>query len=148
MSDLSTLLLHKYWWVLLIIIAFNILRMFMPKLKGNAGEGLVNFATHLHLDPTVYHLLKDVTLPTQRGTTQIELSPRDVKLLRLFADNPGKVLSRDQLFDAGWGMDYLPSSRSLDQFISQLRKKIERDPSRPRIVVTVHAAGYRYPGEP
>jgi DNA-binding response OmpR family regulator len=82
-----------------------------------------------------------------RGSTPIELSPRDVKLLRLFADNPDRVLSRDELFDAGWGMDYLPSSRSLDQFISQLRKKIETDPTHPHIIVTVHAAGYRYPAD-
>jgi DNA-binding response OmpR family regulator len=80
-----------------------------------------------------------------RDSRAVELSPRDVKLLRLFAANPGKVISRDELFDAGWGMDYLPSSRSLDQFISQLRKKIEPDPANPRIIVTVHAAGYRYP---
>ena len=86
-------------------------------------------------------------LRAYRDDTPIELSPRDVKLLRLFSTNRGKVITRDELFDAGWGMDYLPSSRSLDQFISQLRKKIEADPSEPRIIVTVHAAGYRYPEE-
>ena len=81
-----------------------------------------------------------------RADVSVALSPRDVKLLALFAANPGKVLSRDDLFDAGWGMDYLPSSRSLDQYISQLRKRIEIDAKKPRIVVTVHSAGYRYPG--
>jgi DNA-binding response OmpR family regulator len=85
-------------------------------------------------------------LRARRGETVIELSVRDLKLLTLFASNPGKVLSRDDLFDAGWGVDYLPSSRSLDQYISQLRKKIEIDPKHPRIIVTVHNAGYRYPG--
>jgi len=85
-------------------------------------------------------------LRAYRGKTVITLSVRDLKLLSLFASNPGKVLSRDELFDAGWGMDYLPSSRSLDQYISQLRKKIEPNPGRPRIIVTVHNAGYRYPG--
>ncbi len=81
-----------------------------------------------------------------RDGTPIELSVRDVKILSLFASNPGKVLNRNDLFDAGWGVDYLPSSRSLDQYISQLRKKVELDSKSPVIIVTVHAAGYRYPG--
>jgi len=84
-------------------------------------------------------------LRARRGDTVIELSTRELKLLSLFASHQGKVLSRDELFDAGWGMDYLPNSRSLDQAISQLRKKIELDPKRPEIIVTVHTAGYRYP---
>ena len=87
-------------------------------------------------------------LRAYRDRTPIELSPRDVKLLQLFAGNRGKVVSRNELFDVGWGIDYLPSSRSLDQYISQLRKKIEVNPKKPRIVVTVHAAGYRYPEAP
>jgi DNA-binding response OmpR family regulator len=85
-------------------------------------------------------------LRAYRGDSVIELSTRDLKVLSLFASNPGKVLSRDELFDAGWGMDFLPSSRSLDQFISQLRKKIELDPKHPEIIKTVHNAGYRFPG--
>jgi DNA-binding response OmpR family regulator len=85
-------------------------------------------------------------LRASRGETVIPLSARDLKLLSLFASNPGKVLSRDDLYDTGWGQHYLPSSRSLDQYISQLRKKIEVDPRHPKIIVTVHNAGYRYPG--
>ena len=52
----------------------------------------------------------------------IQFTPKEMKLLVLFYKNKGKVLSRDLLYDCGWGLDYLPSSRSLDQFISQLRK--------------------------
>ena len=85
-------------------------------------------------------------LRAYRGETGIDLSTREVKLMSLFASNPGKVLTRDELFDTGWGVDYLPSSRSLDQYISQLRKKIEIDPGHPGIILTVHSAGYRYPG--
>ena len=84
-------------------------------------------------------------LRAYRGETVIELSVRDLKLLRLFAANRGKVISRNELFDVGWGYDYLPNSRSLDQYISQLRKKIETDPKNSRIIVTVHTAGYRCP---
>ncbi len=84
-------------------------------------------------------------LKAYRGAEEIELSVRDVRLLSLLAENRGKVVTRNQLFDAGWGVDYMPSSRSLDQYISQLRKKIEIDPKNFRIIVTVHTAGYRYP---
>jgi DNA-binding response OmpR family regulator len=56
------------------------------------------------------------------------------------------VVDRDTFFNVCWGYDHVPNSRSLDQHISQLRKRIERDPARPRIVRTVHGAGYRYDG--
>jgi two-component system, OmpR family, alkaline phosphatase synthesis response regulator PhoP len=84
-------------------------------------------------------------LQAYRGDSAIELSPRDVKLLCLFASNRGKVVSRNDLFDTGWGLNYIPNSRSLDQYISQLRKKIEKNPGRPEIIVTVPTAGYKYP---
>ncbi|MBI9098893.1 MAG: response regulator transcription factor [Spirochaetaceae bacterium] len=75
----------------------------------------------------------------------IEFSPREMRIISFFHKNRGKVLSRDQLYDCGWGQDYLPSSRSLDQFISQLRKKIEPDLSAPSLIITVPTAGYRHP---
>ena len=48
------------------------------------------------------------------------------------------------LFDAAWGYDYFPNSRSLDQHISRLRKVIELDSSHPQLIRTVHGIGYRY----
>ncbi len=83
-------------------------------------------------------------LRAHRGKKTIELSLRDVSILKLFANNMGKVLDRDTIFNECWGINYMPSSRTLDQHISQLRKRIERDPKQPVIIVTVHNAGYRY----
>ncbi len=86
-------------------------------------------------------------LRARRSGRVIDLSRREVELLALFAVNPGRVLDRDTILtilDACWGVDYVPSSRTLDQHISVLRKKIEPDPRRPRIIRTVHGAGYRY----
>lgn len=80
---------------------------------------------------------------TEDGT--ISFTPREMKILQFFYHNRGNVLTRDQLYDHGWGQAYLPTSRSLDQFISQLRKKIEIDPLRPSLIQTVPTAGYRYP---
>ncbi len=83
-------------------------------------------------------------LRAYRGGRPLRLTVRDVRLLRAFAAAPGRVLDRDALFDAGWGIAHLPNSRTLDQHISQLRKRIERDPKNPLIIRTVHTAGYRY----
>ncbi|MGK0289147.1 MAG: two-component system alkaline phosphatase synthesis response regulator PhoP [bacterium] len=74
----------------------------------------------------------------------IEVSLRDIKILQLFYQNIGKILSRDEIFDACWGMDHMPNSRTLDQHISQLRKRIEIDPKNPKIIQTIRGVGYRY----
>jgi len=79
-----------------------------------------------------------------RDEQTIELSYREVNILHLFAERPGQVLDRDTLFNHCWGMDYFPSSRTLDQHISKLRKRIEIDSKNPLIIQTVHGRGYRY----
>lgn len=83
-------------------------------------------------------------LRAYRGTTDLQLSPRDLKVLRLLHEKRGKVVDRNKLADEVWGIDYFPESRALDQHISQLRKRIEKDPANPRIIRTVHGAGYRF----
>jgi DNA-binding response OmpR family regulator len=85
-------------------------------------------------------------LRAYRGKQTLDLQPRDILLLRAFAQNRGRVLDRDTLFDVGWGVAHLPNSRTLDQHISQLRKRIEIDPKDPQIIRTVHTIGYRYDG--
>ncbi len=89
-----------------------------------------------------------VVYPSQlraaRHNKVIDLSLRDIKILTLLSEKEGKVVSRDSLFDYCWGRDYLPSSRTLDQHISKLRKLIEVDPKHPEIIQTVHGVGYRY----
>jgi DNA-binding response OmpR family regulator len=74
----------------------------------------------------------------------VELSLREVSILSYFAENSGRVLDRDSIFNSCWDMNYFPNSRTLDQHISKLRKKIETDPKNPEIIETVHGAGYRY----
>lgn len=79
-----------------------------------------------------------------RDDVSIELSLRDCQILQLLADNPNEIITRDLLFNRCWGTNYLPNSRTLDQQISQLRKRIELDPKSPQIIRTVHGVGYRY----
>jgi DNA-binding response OmpR family regulator len=83
-------------------------------------------------------------LRARRGDKAIELSLRDIKILSLLHAHSGQVISRDMLYDYAWGREYLPSSRTLDQHISKLRKAIENDPATPLIIQTVHGVGYRY----
>jgi DNA-binding response OmpR family regulator len=83
-------------------------------------------------------------LRARRDKEAFDLSLRDVCILRTLYLNRGNVVDRNALFDACWGHHYLPSSRSLDQHVSQLRKRIERDPKVPAIIQTVHGHGYRF----
>jgi two-component system phosphate regulon response regulator OmpR len=79
----------------------------------------------------------------RRGDEIISLSERERDMLRLLAENPGEPVSRDAFLDTCWGLDYFPDSRTLDQHILLLRKKIEKDPAHPSIIQTVRAIGYR-----
>jgi two-component system, OmpR family, alkaline phosphatase synthesis response regulator PhoP len=81
------------------------------------------------------------TLP---DATVVELSLREVNLLATFHASPGVVLDRDQLFQTCWGGGKYPNSRTLDQHIAKLRKKIEVDRTAPAIIRTVRGVGYRY----
>jgi len=83
-------------------------------------------------------------LRARRGSTWIDLGPRDLAILRLLHDRAGKVIDRGDLFETCWGATYPGSTRAVDQHLSQLRRKIEADPQNPRIIRTVHGAGYRY----
>ena len=84
------------------------------------------------------------TYQVTAGGISRDLTARELTLIRCFHAHPGEVLSRDFLLNAGWGIDYLGTTRTLDQHIAKLRKKIETDPSHPRRITTVHGLGYRY----
>ena len=77
-------------------------------------------------------------------TRVFDLSAREVKLLQIFHANPRKVLSRERLLDEVWGMTYYGTTRTLDQHIAQLRKKIDPDSPQQSPIRTVHGVGYRY----
>jgi DNA-binding response OmpR family regulator len=83
-------------------------------------------------------------LRARRDDRVVDLSLRDVKILQVLFREKGKVVGRDMLFRECWGLDHIAHSRSLDQQISQLRKRIERDPRQPEIIKTVYGAGYRF----
>ncbi len=74
----------------------------------------------------------------------LKLTAREFELLRFFAQHPNEAVSRDRLLDEVWGYDAFPTTRTIDTFILNLRKKIEDDPSHPRYLLTVHKLGYRF----
>lgn len=83
-------------------------------------------------------------LRAERDGESIDLSPRESAILALLHERAGEVIDRDTFFNRCWGFDYSPDSRTLDQHVAKLRKKIEVDPAQPAIIETVRGAGYRY----
>ena len=83
-------------------------------------------------------------LRATRAGVEIELSPRETSILELLHECAGQVVKRDALLNHCWGIDYFPESRTLDQHIAKLRKRIEVDPGNPGLIETVRGAGYRY----
>jgi DNA-binding response OmpR family regulator len=74
----------------------------------------------------------------------IRLSVKEFNILKHFIEHEGEVVTRDQLLDHVWGFDVFPSTRTVDNYILSLRKKLEENPSRPVHFLTVHTAGYKF----
>jgi len=83
-------------------------------------------------------------LRAERGRSSIDLSPREAGILEMLHELAGQVVDRDSILNRCWGLDYFPESRTLDQHIAKLRKRIEIDPASPEIIETVRGVGYRY----
>jgi Response regulators consisting of a CheY-like receiver domain and a winged-helix DNA-binding domain len=77
---------------------------------------------------------------------ETELTPKEFELLRVFATNPGKVYSRDELLERIWGYEYDGDTRTVDVHVRHLRLKVEKDPSSPEYIETLRGIGYRFKG--
>lgn len=75
---------------------------------------------------------------------EVNLSPKEFKLLELFISYPKRVWSRDQLIEKVWGMDFLGDTKTVDVHIRWLREKLELNPSQPEYLITVRGFGYRF----
>lgn len=91
---------------------------------------------------------KDISLYPQecrvtvRGD-EINLSPKEFRILELFISHPRRVWSREQLIERVWGPDFMGDSKTVDVHIRWLREKLESDPSNPEYLMTVRGFGYR-----
>jgi len=78
-----------------------------------------------------------------RGQERVELTSTELKVLTLLYSAQEKVLSRSRIMEAAWGPDHHGTERTVDNFIAQLRAKLEADPSQPTHLLTVRGVGYR-----
>lgn len=79
-----------------------------------------------------------------KGEQEIELTPTEFAMLRLFMENPDKALKRDEILDSVWGEDYFGDTKTLDVHIRRLREKVEDTPSEPKYIKTIWGYGYRW----
>lgn len=78
------------------------------------------------------------------GGKPIHLSTKEIQLLILLASNPRRVFSTEQLYDLIWGEDQFGDLKTVSVHISTLRKKIEKNPSKPEYIITVRGFGYKF----
>ncbi len=88
------------------------------------------------------------TMRGTRGERAFDISRRELALLRIFTSREGEALDRVTLMDEVWGVRYEGTTRTLDQHMAGLRKKIEDDPAHPLHFTTVHGTGYRFTAAP
>ncbi|TAL70721.1 MAG: response regulator transcription factor [Bacteroidetes bacterium] len=79
-----------------------------------------------------------------KNNEQLNLSAKEFQILKYFTEREGEIISRDMLLDDVWGYESYPTTRTVDNFILTLRKKIEDDPSQPKHILTVHTVGYKF----
>ncbi|WP_439154277.1 response regulator [Yoonia sp.] len=82
-----------------------------------------------------------------RDGHSVDLTSGDFKLLRVFLENRKRTLSREMLMDRVGGTEWSPLDRTIDNQVARLRKKIERDPTQPRLIKTVRGIGYAFSSE-
>jgi two-component system alkaline phosphatase synthesis response regulator PhoP len=81
-----------------------------------------------------------------RGGAPVEVTPRELALLRYFVERRGEVVTRNELLDAVWGYTSTVMTRTVDVHVALLRQKLEETPRSPRYIVTVHGTGYKFTG--
>ena len=87
--------------------------------------------------------MADRVVSRTEGTEQLRLTPTEWKLLEILVQNPGKLVSQRQLLQEVWGPQYGSETNYLRQYMAQLRRKLEDDPSHPRHLLTEPGMGYR-----
>lgn len=90
------------------------------------------------------HKVNFKTFEILKNQKKIQLSQKEIQILRFLVNNANTVVSRQEILRAVWGYDVFPSTRTVDNFIASLRKHLEKDPKRPRYIKSVHGVGYKY----
>lgn len=113
--------------------------------RASAGLGKASLAAPLRFgDLTVMLAEREVLV----GDDRVSLTPTEFDLLAYLAVNPNIALTREQMLTQIWGYDTEGDTRLLDSHVAHLRAKVERDPSRPRHILTVRNIGYKLLAQP
>ena len=80
----------------------------------------------------------------EKNGKRIKLTQVEYSVIKLFMDNPGKALSRDEILESVWGRDYYGEVKIVDVNIRRLRLKVEDDPTNPTYITTVWGYGYKW----
>ncbi|MFC2161827.1 response regulator transcription factor [Acidobacteriota bacterium] len=83
----------------------------------------------------------------RRGGRESDLTSLEAEILKYFIAHKGEVVKRDVLLDKVWGYEKYPTTRTIDNHILKLRKKVEEDPARPKYILSVYGEGYRFLGK-
>jgi DNA-binding response OmpR family regulator len=113
---------------------------------GSNGGAAGSPGTHevvLDRDPVAPLVLREERGTVHRGDQQVPLTLTEFRLLCELAASPGRVFSRQALLERVWEHGFFGDERIVDVHVRRLRTKVERDPSAPRLVVTVRGLGYR-----
>jgi DNA-binding response OmpR family regulator len=81
---------------------------------------------------------------TLKGRKKVRMSAKEYELLKYFVEHEGEVITRHQLLDDVWGYDVTPTTRTVDNYVLSLRKKLEARPSSPQHFLTIPTAGYKF----
>src|SRR6266516_2769132 len=114
----------------------SVLRRAKAAAASNGGDETPIVRGNLRIDP----VRREVTI----GEKQVELTPKEFDLLRLFAANPGRVFPRKYLLEKIWDYSYEGYDRTIDSHINRLRAKVEDNPDNPQLVLTVGGIGYKF----
>ena len=102
-------------------------------------------ATRLTLGETTVDFARQTAT---RAGHELHLTAKEFAMLRLMAETPGEPISRERFLDLVWGYGAFPTTRTVDNHLASLRRKLEPDPEKPRWLKTVHGVGYKLDLEP
>ncbi len=112
--------------------------------RRELDRGPLNQAVRIEAGPVAIDLVRHVAMVRE---VPINLTRSEFQLLRLLVSRPGEVFARRQIMEELWQTEFDGDERACDVHISNLRQKVERDPQRPELVVTVRGVGYKFEGQ-
>jgi two-component system response regulator RegX3 len=112
--------------------------------RRELDRGPLNQAVRIEAGPVAIDLVRHVAMI---DGVPVSLTRSEFQLLRLLVSRPGEVFARRQIMEELWQTEFDGDERACDVHISNLRQKVERDPQRPELVVTVRGVGYKFDGQ-